>query len=96
MTKFDPHPPLFNPVWEKNFDSPTSSLDPTYKKSRPPTSILTIRSLAVTKTVRLCLTALSENMLRNIINRLGNRYHLLRIGFETGRQRVSVTLTLQL
>src|SRR6218665_4136180 len=36
MTKFDPHL-FFNPVWEKNFDPPTSFLDPpTYKKSRPP------------------------------------------------------------
>src|SRR6218665_292544 len=37
MTKFDPHPPLFQPRVGKNFDPPTSSLDPpTYKKSRPP------------------------------------------------------------
>src|SRR6218665_3258 len=40
-------PPLFQPVWTKNVDPPTSSLDPrTYKKSRPLTSILTIRSLS--------------------------------------------------
>src|SRR6218665_1375931 len=37
MTKFYPHPPLFQPRVEKNFAPRTSSLDPpTYKKSRPP------------------------------------------------------------
>ena len=38
MTKFDPHL-FFNPVWEKNFDPPTSSLDPPPTKNLdPPTS----------------------------------------------------------
>jgi len=42
MTKFDPHAPGFQPGVEKHFSTPT------YKISRPPTSILTIRSLAYT------------------------------------------------
>src|SRR6218665_1670 len=57
MTKFD-RPPLFQPRVEKNFDPPTSSLDPTtYKKSRPPPSILTIRSLAIPIAVAPFLSA---------------------------------------
>src|SRR6218665_2894121 len=35
MTKFDPHL-FFNPVWEKNFDPPTSSLDPPPTKNLDP------------------------------------------------------------
>src|SRR6218665_1631620 len=41
MTKFDPHPPLFQPRVEKNFDPLTYSLDPPPTKNfDPPTSSL--------------------------------------------------------
>src|SRR6218665_1130994 len=45
MIKFDPHL-FFNPVSKKNFDPPTSSLNPHLKKISTPTSFWTIRTLA--------------------------------------------------
>src|SRR6218665_3568607 len=48
MIKFD-LPPLFQPRVEKNFDPPTSSLNPPPKeKFQPPTSFWTIRTLVYT------------------------------------------------
>src|SRR6218665_2426476 len=45
MTKFDPHPPLFQHRVGNFFDPPPSSLDPHLQKISTPTSILTMRSL---------------------------------------------------
>src|SRR6218665_3897321 len=48
MIKFD-LPPLFQPVSKKNFDPPTSSLNPPHLKKyfNPPTSFWTIRTLNI-------------------------------------------------